>query len=196
MDVPQKMKMLEPEKILLISSVLWSFGDGMLGPLLAVFSERVGGDVLSVTWAWAMYLGVTGVGMMFTGKMGDRYGHHIICVIGYGCTALATFGYIFVSNKWELLVAQAAMGAGLALCNPTWYALYDEYSGGGEHDGEVWGLASGGGYIAQAVAILIGGMIVTYGSFTLLFFVMGSILTLSAFYQAKILAYRNAPVVS
>ena len=184
-------KMLAPERILFISSALWSLGDGMLGPLFAVFAGQVGGDVLSITWAWAVYLGVTGVGMMFTGKLGDKYGHHILSVLGYAITAVATFGYIFVSDKWELLVVQVVSGIGLALCNPTWYALYDRYSGDGNNDGEVWGLASGGGYIAQAIAIITGGLIVTYGSFTLLFFTMGCLMTLSTLYQAKILKYKN-----
>lgn len=39
------------ERVLLISASLFNFADGMLGPLLAVFTERVGGDILDVSWA-------------------------------------------------------------------------------------------------------------------------------------------------
>src|SRR3989338_2702186 len=40
-------------RILLTSSNIWYFGEGMLGPLFAVFTERVGGDILDVSWGWA-----------------------------------------------------------------------------------------------------------------------------------------------
>ena len=40
-------------KWLLVASSLWYFGEGLFGPLFAVFSEKVGGDLLDITWAWA-----------------------------------------------------------------------------------------------------------------------------------------------
>ncbi|MEK7102028.1 MAG: MFS transporter, partial [Patescibacteria group bacterium] len=48
-------------KILLWGSNLWNLGEGMLGPLFAVFAGRVGGSLLEMSWAWATYLIVTGV---------------------------------------------------------------------------------------------------------------------------------------
>ena len=55
--------------ILLLGANLWYFGEGMLGPLFAVFSEKVGGDILDITWAWAAYLVVTGVCYIVVGKL-------------------------------------------------------------------------------------------------------------------------------
>jgi hypothetical protein len=42
------------KRLLLWISNLWSFGEGMLGPLFAVFAQHVGGNVLDITWAWAI----------------------------------------------------------------------------------------------------------------------------------------------
>jgi hypothetical protein len=40
-------------KVLMTGSLLWYFGDGMLGPLFVVFAERIGGNILEIAWAWA-----------------------------------------------------------------------------------------------------------------------------------------------
>ncbi|MEA2006933.1 MAG: hypothetical protein U9O20_02115 [Patescibacteria group bacterium] len=36
------------EKILLFGNNLWSLGEGMPGPLFAVFSQRLGGNILDI----------------------------------------------------------------------------------------------------------------------------------------------------
>ncbi|MFM2414766.1 MAG: hypothetical protein RI911_459 [Candidatus Parcubacteria bacterium] len=182
--------MSEPEQVLFTSATIWALSDGLLGPLFAVFAQGIGGDILSVTWAWALFLAITGIGMMFTGRLGDRYGHHALSVWGYIICAVFTFGYVFVVDQWGLLFVQLGLGVGLALCNPTWDALYDKYSGEGDNDGWLWGTASAGRYIAQAFAVVIGGLIVTYASFTVLFTIMGCIMTLAACVQSRILKYR------
>lgn len=182
----------EPERILFWSSNIWSFSDGLLGPLFAVFTQRVGGDVLELTWAWALYLSVTGFCMVFVGKLGDRIGHHYLSVLGYALTTLFTFGYLFVDSTLDLFIVQIGLGMALALSNPTWDALYDHYSGDGSHDGFIWGYASAGRYIAQAVAILSGGLLVTYFSFETLFIIMGSISLFATYHQAKILRYARS----
>ncbi len=163
----------------------------MLGPLFAVLTTRVGGDVLEITWAWSTYLAVTGIGMVATGRLGDRIGHHYLSVFGYILTPIFTFGYLFVDTPFELLVIQAGLGLGLAFSNPTWSALYDKYSGKGDNDGFLWGLSSAGGYLAQAGAVLCGGFIVTNWSFDTLFIIMGTISSYAAFVQMRILKFAR-----
>ena len=36
-------------RILLLGANIWYFGEGMMGPLFAVFAEKVGGDILKST---------------------------------------------------------------------------------------------------------------------------------------------------
>lgn len=178
------------ESILLWSSNLWVLGWGMLGPLYAVFAERVGGDIMHMTWAYAAYLVATGVGIFVVGKVTDSIGHEWPLVIGNGVTTVATFGYLLVSSVYGLFVVQILQGLALAMITPTWYALYDRHSGDDTHDGYIWGLSSGMSYVVQGVALMIGGYIVTRYSFDALFIVMGTVLLLSTLYQARILRYR------
>ncbi len=64
--------MTRPIRLLLIASSLWYFSEGLLGPLFAVFSEQIGGDVLDITLAWAMYLIASGIAYLVVGRLLNR----------------------------------------------------------------------------------------------------------------------------
>jgi MFS family permease len=179
--------MNKTEKILLYASNLWIFADGLLGPLFATFTEKVGGDIFDITYAWAIYLFVTGFLVIYIGKFSDtsEKNKKLLLVLGYFLTSVFTFSYIFVSNTFELFMVQAGLGVALALCNPTWYALYDKYSTKGK-EGETWGMSDGEGKILTGLAILLGGYIVHKFSFNVLFVIMGSTQFLAAVYLFRI----------
>lgn len=180
---------MRPEiKILLFGSSIWYFAEGMFGPLLAVFTEEVGGNILDVSWAWAAYLIFYGVLSIIIGRIADRSDKVNIMLWGYGLNAIFTFGYIFVDSSMMLLVVQAALGVAAAMASPTWDALYDEYSVK-EYDGTAWGLAGGSASIVTGIAIILGGLIVQYLSFDFLFLLMGLIQIVAFIYQTAILKY-------
>ena len=79
-------------KILLYGSGIWYLGEGMLGPLFAVFAERIGGDVLEISWAWATYLIVAGLFYMLIGELTDtKYDKTKIMILGYALNAIFKF---------------------------------------------------------------------------------------------------------
>jgi len=189
-DLNPSMHLTKKLKILLYGGNIWFFGEGMLGPLFAVFAERIGGDILDISWAWATYLIVTGIINIVIGRVIDGKDSKLkIMVIGYGLNALFTFGYLLVSSPWHLFLVQAGLGLAAAMATPTWDALYAKY-GDKKHDTYVWGLASGEALIITGLAIIVGGLIVNYFSFTLLFVTMGIIQIIATLYQARILRKR------
>lgn len=174
-------------KILLQGAAFWYLAEGMLGPLFAVFAERIGGDILSISWAWATYLIVSGVGIVLTGKLSDKFiSKEKLVVAGFAVNAIFTFGYLLVSSPAHLFIVEAGLGIGFALALPTWDALYARYESKGQ-DGFEWGLADGIAQFVPGVAMLIGGFIVNYFSFTVLFTIMGTIHVLATIRQAAIL---------
>src|SRR5258707_13358552 len=107
-------------KSLLCADVIWFFAEGMLGPLFAVFSEKVGGNVLNITWAWATYLLVTGTIMVVVGRFSDgRIRQEVLVVAGYALNAMFTFSYLMVSQPSHLFFVQAGLGFAAALATPT-----------------------------------------------------------------------------
>lgn len=187
--------MKQEEKILLAGASFWWLGEGLFGPLFAVFAGKVGGNILDITWAWAIYLLVTGILEMFIGRISDRIGHAKMMVAGYALNAIFTFGYLFINSPRGLFLVQAGLGVALALADPTWDALYAKYESP-KKAGFIWGLEHGTEEIITGIAILLGGAIVSYFSFNTLFVIMGAIQTVGVIYQAKILYVHKHRVES
>lgn len=185
------MKLSNTTKTLLWGANIWYFGEGMLGPLYAIFSERVGGDILDLTWAWSAYLVCTGFCYIVVGKLFNKRGFKVqMMVAGYTLNALLTFGYLFVSNPLQLFFIQVGLGIAEAIGTPLWDSLYAA-SLQREHETYAWGLSSGQSQIVSGLAFALGGVLVYYFSFELLFIIMGSVQLVAALVTAQLL--RNKP---
>ncbi|MBI5037537.1 MAG: MFS transporter [Candidatus Kerfeldbacteria bacterium] len=179
------------ERILLVGGNIWYFGEGMLGPLFAVFAEDIGGDVFDIAWAWATYLIVTGMLMIIFGKLWDRTQNKAqLMVAGYALNALCTFGYLLVQSPTHLLIVQAGLGIAAAMATPTWDALYDKH-GSANRMGMLWGISEGTAQIITGIGVIVGGIIVSIFSFPVLFWSMGSVQVVATLYQAQSLRKQN-----
>jgi MFS family permease len=177
-------------KILLLGGNMWYFGEGLFAPFLAVFTERIGGSILDISGAWAIYLIMSGLLTVIIGRVSNTYSKEKMMIAGYVLNTLCTFGYIFVHNTQQLFILQAGLGVAAALASPTWDALYDKYSRRQEQ-GSAWGLADGTPNIVTGIAIIAGGIILnSSGSFAVLFAVMGCVQIIATVYQTRILYSR------
>lgn len=181
------MKLSKTVKILLLGANIWYFGEGMLGPLFAVFAEKVGGDILDITWAWATYLVITGIFYIVVGRLLNNKGYKVkVMVLGYSLNALFTFAYLFVDSPFTLFLVQAGLGMAEAIGTPAWDALYarnlDE-----ELDSYAWGLSTGQSQIVTGIAFGLGGLITHFISFQVLFITMGFIQITAAIVTAQLL---------
>lgn len=186
------MKLHNTTKILLLGANIWYFGEGMLGPLFAIFTEKVGGDILDITWAWSTYLVCTGIFYIVIGKLVNRKAYKTqILVLGYSLNALFTFGYLFVSNPLQLFFVQVGLGIAEALGSPIWDSLYAK-SISEEHDTYAWGLSTGQSQIVTGVAFAIGGALTEIFSFNVLFIVMGIIQIIAAITTSRLLFVKKS----
>jgi MFS family permease len=181
------MKLNRVTKILLIASSLWYFGEGLFGPLFAVFAEKVGGDLLDITWAWSAYLIATGVFYVIVGKVFNNsiYKKHLM-VVGYGLNTLLTFCYLFIENKEQLFILQIGLGIAEAISTPIWDTLFSTHLEDNESTFH-WSLANGHTHFVSGIAIAIGGLIANYVSFNALFITMGTIQAFATIIQAMLL---------
>lgn len=181
------MPLTKTTKILLIASSLWYFGEGLFGPLFAIYAEKIGGDLLDITWAWAFYLVTTGVFYFLVGKYYNHseFKKHVM-ITGYALNALLTFCYIFVANPTQLFLLQIGLGIAEALSAPIWDALFASNMEDTENTFH-WSLASGHTHLVSGIAIAIGGLIANFISFNALFLTMGIIQLIATIVQAKLL---------
>lgn len=189
-----KMKLNRTSKILLWGANIWYFGEGMMGPLYALFAEKVGGDILDITWAWSGYMVCTGVCYILFGKIFNRKKYKVqLMVMGYTLNALLTFGYLWVDNPLKLFIVQVGLGIAEAIGTPLWDALYAS-SLNEEHDTYAWGLSTGQSQVVSGVAFGVGGLLTYYYSFTILFVAMGVIQLLAAVVTAQMLKHYEQSV--
>ena len=161
------MRLSKLTKVLLWGANIWFFGEGLLGPLLAVFTEKIGGDILDISWAWACFLIATGTCYIITGRLinnKSRKSKAILMITGYGMNAIFTFCYLLVSTPEKLFIVQVCLGISEAMGSPTWDALYAK-SLSESNDGYAWGLAGGQSQIVTGLAILAGRFLIYYFSF-------------------------------
>jgi MFS family permease len=178
-------------RILLLGANIWYFGEGMMGPLFAVFGEKVGGDILDITWAWSTYLVITGLVYILVGKLlnGKEYKEKVL-VLGYALNALFTFGYLFVKSPMHLFIVQAGLGISEAIGTPVWDSLYAKNLHQ-ELDSYAWGLSTGQSQIVTGVAFGLGGIITHFISFEVLFITMGIIQVVAAIVTAQLLFIKD-----
>jgi len=173
-------------RLLLLASSLWYFSEGLLGPLFAVFTERIGGDLLDITGAWAAYLIASGIAYPLFGRLVDntRWKFRVI-TIGYALNTVFTFSYLLVSDTTQLLLVQIGLGIAEAISTPSWDAYYATHIERAD-DTFAWGIASGHTQFISGIAIAVGGLIAQYVSFDALFLLMGGISLLATLVQARL----------
>jgi len=175
---------------LLASNYIWWFGAGLLGPLYAVFAEKIGGDILELTGAYALYLILAGILSIYIGHISDHHSKKYLLLAGCSLNALATFGYLLVDSPLKLFMVQGLFGISAALSYPAWDSLFT-MSLEKKHLGAEWGLSEGGPLIVSGIAILLGGLIITYFSFTVLFITMGIVQVIGTIVQSRILKFKD-----
>lgn len=172
-------------KNLLLGAWIWYFGAGLFGPLYAVFAEKIGGDILDITGAYALFLIIVGVLSIYVGRISDRYSKKKLMIFGYLLNAIATFGYLLVDGPLKLFVVQGLLGVSAALASPTWDSLFSVHLEK-KHIGQQWGLYEGGPSIIMGIALLIGGFILTRFNFQTLFIIMGTVQIIATIVQFQI----------
>jgi MFS family permease len=167
-------------RLLLKISFLTTFAESLLVPMYAAFVDKVGGSILDAGIAFAAFSVATGVAV---GVVGTRpwFQHHIksFLMLGFLGSAVCDVSYVFVQNKWQLFAAQVIAGLATGLIEPAWDTLFTDDI---EHSSaKHWSIWAGGTHLVTGAAALIGGLIVAYSSFSVLFVTMGLIDTIAIF---------------
>jgi MFS family permease len=174
-------------RLLVVISLLTTFAESMLVPMYAVFTESVGGSILDAGIAFACFSMATGI---FVTLLGTRpcFQNHVktFLVLGFLGSAACDLSYIFVQNRWQLFGAQVIAGLATGLVEPAWDSLFTDAieNSSARH----WSIWSGSTHLVAGVAALLGGVIVAYFSFKVLFVAMGLIDMFAA-----LLAVREKP---
>lgn len=167
-------------RLLLYISLLTTFAESMLVPMYAAFSEKVGGSILDAGIAYAVFSMATGLAVSLIGTRA-WFQRHVrrFLILGFFGSALCDISYVFVRNRWQLFAVQVIAGLATGLIEPAWDSLFTDDIG--QSSAKRWSIWAGGTHLAAGAAAIVGGVIVAYFSFTVLFVTMSLIDTLAIF---------------
>ena len=160
-------------RFMILAAVVLYFFTSLLGPLLVVFIQKIGGqDLLNIGYVYATFSVTSGIISTLSGKLSDKYGRRFLILLGAGLAIFVPFGYIFVTNVYQILLLEFMLGVALGINFAPFFALFSESSKKtkrGFHFG-VFDLSTS---ISAGVATIIGAYVVQFFGFTNLFLLMG-----------------------
>lgn len=173
-------------RILLITNGMILLAVAMLGPIYALYVEKVGGSLLDASFAGGIFALFAGTTVLLTGKYADKLPQKkVLVVAGYAIMGYGFLLYTIVDSILFLLLVQAIIGFGEALYNPSFDALYSEHLDDGKSATE-WGTWEAMNYYVTAIGAFLGGILVVNFGFTPLFIIMASLCFFSAVYVYRL----------
>lgn len=169
-------------RILLTTNAMILLAGAMIGPIYALFVEKVGGDLLDASFAGAIFALAAGITTLISGKYSDRIKENeLIIVAGYLIMGIGFLLFIFIETVPQLLLVQILIGFGEAIYSPAFDAQYSKHLDG-HKSGTQWGAWESMNYFTTAIGATLGGIIVTILGFNAIFVAMSALCTFSALY--------------
>ncbi len=159
-------------KLFLTANAFFVLAVGMFGPIYAIFVQKVGGDILAAGTAWAIFTIISGIGILFMGKIQDKIKRDKPSIIlGYALMSLGFLGYYFVSNVTQLFLVQILLGISTVVLTPAYDSFYTKYLEKGKFASQ-WAAWEGIWYLVTGIAALVGAFLANLFGFRILFLIM------------------------
>jgi MFS family permease len=158
-------------KLLYLTNGIFVLAASLLGPLYAVYVQKLGNDVLTVSSSWGIFLLSATLFVLLLSKFGDKIRKDYLFLSAFLLRTFVFLAFIFVSNIPELFILQIVNGLGEAMGTPSFNAIFAEHLDRGHHvkDYSNWQIINN---ILTALATMLGGVIVYEYGFSHLFIVM------------------------
>lgn len=166
------------KRILLLSDALSILSVGFIGPIYALFVEKIGGNILEAGTSYAIFMVTAGVVVLLLAVVEDRVKTQKSFIIaGYGIGVIGTVGYLFVNSSITLFLVQALLGLAMALKGPAYDGLFSRVDM--KHVTLAWGEWEAMDYFTLGASAFFGSVIAQYFGFTALLWCMSGAAVLS-----------------
>ena len=172
---------------LIFFTALILFANYLFTPIYALFVAKIGGNVETAGFAYAIYSISTAILILVMGKWEDHVKHRENLLIAASFLSFVGFSaYLFVGDITQLFLVQIVLGIATAIAMPAFDSMYSENLDKGKHASE-WSIWESTNYITASFAAAAGGIIVGTFGFSVLFILM-ALLSLGALVIAITLA--------
>lgn len=169
-------------KALFIANSIYLFAALLLGPLYAVYIQRIGGGILIVSISTGVFYVASTLFLIFMSRWGDRVKEkELLLAVSYVIRGIGFLAFIFINSSLYLILIQIVFGLGDALGTPTFGALFAKHI---DKKVEVmeysdWTLVAN---LVMALGTILGGFIVSSLGFNFLFVAIAILCFMSAFW--------------
>jgi MFS family permease len=169
-------------RVLLATNALILLASAMLGPIYAIFVEKIGGDLMDASIAGGLFAIAAGITTFLSGKYSDKTKENeLVLVAGYLTIGFGFLLYIIANSIIFLFIAQIIIGFGDAIYSPAFDSIFTKHLNS-HKSGKQWGAWEALNYFTTAIGAIIGGLVATKFGFTPLFIIMASLCFASAIY--------------
>ena len=168
-------------KVLFVYNGIFVLAGSLLGPLYALYVEKLEVGILPVSISWAAFLSATTIVSYLLSKNGDGIKHkRFLLAAGYLIRALSWFSMGLITQIEQLFILQILLGIGEGLGTPAFDAIFAEHLDKNKHimDYSDWKIISNGVLVAGT---LIGGYVVSRFGFQYVLFGMSTLALISFF---------------
>lgn len=164
---------------------------GVIIPLIPIYVEQMGVTGIWIGILFAVYSGTRVLMAPFIGRLSDRKGRKPLLCAGLILSVLASLGYIWATNAWQLVLVRLVHGAAGGMIFPIAMSYVGDLSPEGK-EGTWMGYFSATVFIALGVGPLLSGVLTENSGMTVTFASM-SCLGFLAFLIASILLSESRP---
>ena len=110
--------------------------------------------------------------------------------LGYFFVAIGASSYLFITELWHIYIVQVLNAIAFGIFNPAWKTLYANDEDIGKQAQE-WALVDGGYMILISIAAVLGGFLVNWYGFRMLFFLMAFVQVVAFLFSLKIIGKKR-----
>jgi MFS family permease len=141
---------------------------GIVGPVYAIYFEKISGNLKDVGIIIGIYWIIVGILEIPFGVLSDKTGREKIFSIGGILVSISIFLYPFVSNFYQILVAEIIGAIGYSMQMPAFYALLADMTRKEKRGLEV-GLIDSSWNVVYGIACMLSGLLIATFGFSLIF---------------------------
>lgn len=159
-------------KVLFTYNSLFLFSANLLGPLYAIYVNKIGGGLILISVSAAVFYVVSTVFLIFVSRWGDKIKEmELLLAASYFIRGAGYIFFIFANSPIYLILLQSLFGIADALGTPTFGALFARHTDKAEEMLEYsdWAIVAN---LVVALGILVGGYLTNAYGFGILFLVM------------------------
>lgn len=159
--------------VLLLAIFVAMLGLGIIGPLMPVYAKNLGATGFLLGLIFSVFSISRLIFMPFIGKVSDRVGRKLFISVGLLIYTMASIGYIFSKNVYELVGIRFVHGFASAMVLPIAMAYIAEISPKGR-EGAYMGFFNTSFFLGMGLGPFLGGFLTDYsGKFQTAFISMG-----------------------